>query len=212
MPGAIFVQTLAYPTSVLMLSPAIRALDPALEEAALAAGANRWQVLRRIGLPVLRPALLSVMTILLIVGMLAFDVPAVIGIPVHVDLMSIEIFRLMTPPSGFPDYGAAAAMNALLFVVLIGGLVLYRQTIRRPPLRDDRGKDKAGASQTRSLAGRGGRLRRALFPTAVLLPSSRCSGRASFPYFGGVQPGDVAAGVLCRLCRSLRQPNCAKPR
>jgi iron(III) transport system permease protein len=131
MPGVIFVQTLAYvPTSVLMLSPAIRALDPALEEAALVAGAERWQVLWRIGLPVLRPALLSVMTILLIVGMLAFDVPAVIGIPGHVDLMSIEIFRLMTPPSGFPDYGAAAAMNSILFVLLIGGLVLYRRTIR----------------------------------------------------------------------------------
>ena len=41
----------------------------------------------------LQPALLSVVTILLIVGMLAFDIPAVIAIPGHVDLMSIEIFR-----------------------------------------------------------------------------------------------------------------------
>ena len=113
MPGAVFVQMLAYvPTSVLMLSPAIRALDPALEEAALAAGADRWQVMWRIVLPLLWPAILSVMTILLIVGMLAFDVPAVIGIPGHVDLMSIEIFRLMTPPSGFPEYGEAAAMKS----------------------------------------------------------------------------------------------------
>ena len=132
MPGAILVQALAYvPTSVLMLSPAIRALDPTLEEAALAAGACRWQILWRIGLPLLRPALLSVMTILLIVGMLAFDVPAVIAIPGHVNLMSIEIFRLMTPPSSFPDYGGAAAMNTVLFVFLIGGLVLYRRTIRQ---------------------------------------------------------------------------------
>lgn len=132
MPGAIFVQTLAYvPTSVLMLSPAIRALDPALEEAALVAGAGRWQMLWRVGLPILRPALLSVATILLIIGMLAFDVPAVIAIPGHVDLMSIEIFRLMTPPAGFPDYGGAAAMNTVLFVFLAGGLVLYRRTIRQ---------------------------------------------------------------------------------
>jgi iron(III) transport system permease protein len=132
MPGVVFVQTLAYvPTAVLMLSPAIRTLDPALEEAALAAGADRWQVLWRIVVPMLRPAMLSVATVLSIVGMLAFDVPAVIGIPGHVDLMSIEIFRLMTPPSGFPDYGAAAAMNAILFVLLIAGLALYRRTIRQ---------------------------------------------------------------------------------
>jgi iron(III) transport system permease protein len=102
MPGAIFVQTLAYvPTSVLMLSPAVRTVDRALEEAAVVAGASRWQVVWRVGLPILRPALLSVATILLIVGMLAFDVPAVIAIPGHVNLMSIEIFRLMTPPSSF---------------------------------------------------------------------------------------------------------------
>ena len=134
MPGVIFVQTLAYvPTSVLMLSPAIRTLDPALEEAALAAGAGRWQVLWRVVVPMLRPAILSVATVLLIVGMLAFDVPAVIGIPGHVDLMSIEIFRLMTPPSGFPDYGAAAAMNAILFVLLIAGLAALSPD--HPPVR-----------------------------------------------------------------------------
>lgn len=132
LPGAIFVQSLAYvPTAVLMLSPAIRALDPALEEAALAAGASRWQILRRIGLPILRPALLSTATILIIVGVLAFDVPAVIGIPGHVDLLSIEIFRMMTPPSGFPEYGPAAATNTILLALLAIGLVLYRHTIRQ---------------------------------------------------------------------------------
>jgi iron(III) transport system permease protein len=188
MPGVIFVQTLAYvPTSVLMLSPAIRALDPALEEAALVAGAERWQVLWRIGLPVLSPALLSVMTILLIVGMLAFDVPAVIGIPGHVDLMSIEIFRLMTPPSGFPDYGAAAAMNTILFVLLIGGLILYRRTIRV-------------AARFATISGKGykpaqvrlGRWRAAAacfvglyFLLAVLLPFIALLWASLIPYFAG---------------------------
>jgi hypothetical protein len=57
MPGAIFIQALAYvPTSVLMLSPAVRALDPSLEEAALVAGAGRWQILwRRIQPPRVAP-------------------------------------------------------------------------------------------------------------------------------------------------------------
>ena len=188
MAGAIFVQTLAYvPTSVLMLSPAIRALDPALEEAALVAGADSGQVLRRVGLPMLRPALLSVVTILLIVGMLAFDIPAVICIPGHVDLMSIEIFRLMTPPSGFPDYGAAAAMNAVLLVPLIGGLVLYRRTIRR-------------AARFATISGKGykppqvrlGRWRGAAvglvglyFVLAVLLPFVALLWASLIPYFAG---------------------------
>ncbi len=188
LPGVIFVQMLAYvPTSVLMLSPAIRALDPALEEAALMAGATRWQVLWRIGLPILRPALLSVMTILMIVGMLAFDVPAVIGIPGHVDLMSIEIFRLMTPPSGFPDYGAAAAMNTMLFVLLIGGLVLYRRTIRagRALRHDHRQGIQAGASQAWPLAGVAAGFVGFYFLLAVLLPFIALLWASVIPYFAG---------------------------
>jgi iron(III) transport system permease protein len=188
MPGGIFVQTLAYvPTSVLMLSPAIRALDPALEEAALVARAGPWQILWRIGLPLLRPALLSVTTILLIVGMLAYDIPAVICIPGHVDLMSIEIFRLMTPPSGFPDYGSAAAMNTVLLVLLAGGLVLYRRTIRR-------------AGRFATISGKGyrpaqirlGRWRRTAvcfvglyFVLAVLLPFLALLWASVIPYFAG---------------------------
>ena len=188
MAGAIFVQTLAYvPTSVLMLSPAVRTLDRALEEAAVVAGASRWQVARRVGLPILRPALLSVATILLIVGMLAFDVPAVIAIPGHVNLMSIEIFRLMTPPSSFPDYGAASAMNAVLFVFLIAALVFYRRTIRHAPrfaIVSGKGYKPA---QARLGAWRGAAAALVLLylALAVLLPFVALLWASVVPYFAG---------------------------
>lgn len=188
MPGAIFVQTLAYvPTSVLMLSPAVRTVDRALEEAAVVAGASRWQVVWRVGLPILRPALLSVATILLIVGMLAFDVPAVIAIPGHVNLMSIEIFRLMTPPSSFPDYGAASAMNAVLFVFLIAALVFYRRTIRHAPrfaIVSGKGYKPA---QARLGAWRGAAAALVLLylTLAVLLPFVALLWASVVPYFAG---------------------------
>jgi iron(III) transport system permease protein len=188
MPGAIFVQTLAYvPTSVLMLAPAIRTLDPALEEAAFAAGAGRLQVLWRVVLPLLRPALLSAMTVLLIVGMLAFDVPAVLGIPGHVDLMSIEIFRLMTPPSGFPDYGAAAAMNAILLVPLIGGLILYRRTVREAARFATVSGKGYRPAQVKLGGWRGAALGLVLlyFALAVLLPFIALVWASVIPYFAG---------------------------
>lgn len=191
MPGAVFVQTLAYvPTCVLMLSPAIRTLDPALEEAAMVAGASRWQVVWCVGLPVLRPALLSVVTILMIVGMLAFDVPAVIAIPGHVNVMSIEIFRLLTPPSSFPDYGAASAMNAVLFVFLIAGLVFYRRTIRhaaRFAMVSGKGYRPA---QARLGAWRGAAAALVLlyFVLAVLLPFVALLWASVTPYFAGFSP------------------------
>ena len=129
--GAIFVQGLAYvPTCFLMLSPAIRAIDPAFEEAALMSCAPRPRVFVAITLPFLLPTLLSLATILVMVGMLAFDVPAVIGIPGNVELLSIEVFRLMTPSSGLPEYGAGAALSSAVFVVMVVGLVVYRRVLR----------------------------------------------------------------------------------
>ena len=188
MPGAIFVQSLAYvPTAVLMLSPSIRAFDPALEEAAAVSGASSWQVLWRIGLPLLRPALLSVTTILLIISMLAFDVPSVIAIPGNVDLMSIEIYTLMTPPAGFPDYGGATAMNALLFVMLIGGLVVYRRTTRwGARFATIRGK---GYKPTEIRLGRWRTVACALvgryFVLAVAMPFVALVWASVIPYFAG---------------------------
>ena len=70
----------------------------------------------RVSLPFLLPTILSTATILMIVGMLAFDVPAVIGMPGNVIVMSAEIFRFMNPPLGRPEYGLSAALNSSLFV------------------------------------------------------------------------------------------------
>ena len=189
MPGVIFVQTLAYvPTSVLMLSPAIRALDPALEEAALVAGAERWQVLWRIGLPVLRPALLSVMTILLIVGMLCIRRARGDRHPRPCRSHEHRDFPPDDAALRLSGYGAAAAMNSILFVLLIGGLVLYRRTIRRGRAFRDHQRQgiQAGASQTGPLAQRAAVAFVGLyFLLAVLLPFVALLWASLIPYFAG---------------------------
>jgi iron(III) transport system permease protein len=132
LPGMIYVQGLAMvPTAVLMLSPVIRNMDQSYEEAAIVSGARVWQTMLRVSLPFLLPTILSIATILMIVGMLAFDVPAVIGMPGNVMVMSAEIYRFMNPPLGVPEYGLSAALNSSLFVVLLIGLVLYLRTTRR---------------------------------------------------------------------------------
>lgn len=131
MPGMILVQGLAFiPTAVLVFSPVVRNMDPTYEEAAIVARASPWQTVLRISLPFLLPAILSTATILMIVGMLAFDVPAIIGLPGHVVVMSSEIYRLMNPPAGMPEYGASAALNSSLFVLLVLGLLLYVRLTR----------------------------------------------------------------------------------
>jgi iron(III) transport system permease protein len=187
--GAIFVQGLAYvPTSVLILSPAIRAMDPVYEEAAFIARAGRAQVFMRIVLPFLTPALISLSTILVLVGILAFDVPAVIGIPGNVQLMSIEVYRLMTPPTGLPDYGASSALNGAVFFLIAPGVLIYQLATR-------------SASQFATITGKAyrpnrtplGRWRWAAagfvmlyVVAAVVLPLLALIWTSVSPYFGGV--------------------------
>ena len=126
MGGMIFIQGLAYvPTAVLIFSPVVRNMDPTYEEAAIVARATRFQTLMRVSLPFLLPAMLSTATFFLIVGMLAFDVPSIIGIAGRVDVMSTEIYQLMIPPAGPPNYGVSAAFNSSLFILLMLALVIY---------------------------------------------------------------------------------------
>src|ERR1700754_2587384 len=59
-PGMIWVQGLHLaPIAFLLMVAAFRAMDPSLEESALMSGASRATVLRRVTVPLLRPALIS---------------------------------------------------------------------------------------------------------------------------------------------------------
>ena len=69
------------PLALLLVGAALRSGDPALEEAALVAGAGRSVVLRRITLPLLRPALAATGVLLAVRALEAFEVPALLGIP-----------------------------------------------------------------------------------------------------------------------------------
>ncbi|AJE46764.1 ABC transporter permease [Celeribacter indicus] len=151
--GMIWVQSLAMvPTSFLILAPAMRNMDPSFEEAAFMSGASFWQTLRRVSLPFLTPPILSLVTLLFIVCMLSFDVPAVIGMPGNVAVMSSEIYNLMHPSTGLPDYGKTAALNSSLLVLLVAALWLYyRSTKQTERFRTISGK---GYKATRFSLGR----------------------------------------------------------
>jgi iron(III) transport system permease protein len=130
LPGMIAVQGLAMtPTSFLLLSPVIRFLNPALEEAATVSGASTWQLVRRITLPLLLPALISVGTLAIIFSTLALDIPLIIGLPARIPLLSLHVYDLMQPTGGPPSYGQVAAVNNVVFVILgVAMFIYYRAT------------------------------------------------------------------------------------
>ena len=126
--GMVWVGTLQeLPLAFLWLWPAFRSMNPELEEAAIMAGAGNLTVIRRITLPILRPAILGAFTIFFIYSLGALSVPLLIGIPAHIFLYSTEIY--LSTAQMPTDYNLASAYSLLMVLVSIGGIYSYRRSI-----------------------------------------------------------------------------------
>ena len=123
--GMIFVEGLLWtPVALLLALPPLSAMDPALEEAATICGATRWQVLKRVTLPLARPAILAVLLLSFIRALEAFEVPLLIGIPGGVITVTTALYQSVH--SGFvPRYGEASAYAVLLMAAVSLPLYLY---------------------------------------------------------------------------------------
>ena len=133
MGGMVFVETLALVPSVyLILCSAFRNMDPALEEAAMTSGARWPQIVARVFVPLLSPAILAAAAYLLIVGFLVFDVPGTLGMPVGLFVVSSRIVYLATDQSGGTSaYGQIAAIAVTFLVLLLALAHAYRHLTRQ---------------------------------------------------------------------------------
>jgi iron(III) transport system permease protein len=129
MGGMIFVEGLHLsPLVFLLMAAALRSSDPALEEAALMSGASRRTVLRRITLPLARPALYAALLIMVVRALEAFEVPALLGIPSGTWVFTSRIWEAL---DGFPaDLGAAAAYAVSLLALTLVGVFVYSRMSR----------------------------------------------------------------------------------
>jgi iron(III) transport system permease protein len=130
--GMIFVEGLALvPSAFLILAPVMRNLDPSLEESALTSGAGTGQLLFRIVLPLLVPALAGTAIFLMIVSFVVFDIPGTIGMPARIFVLSSQIYSLVADsPRGIPEYGKVSAM-ALIFTLGLFALTLAYHRLMR---------------------------------------------------------------------------------
>ena len=113
------------PVAFLMISAALRSMDYRLEEAAFISGAPSIGAIRRVVLPLMRPALISTAIYVFIIAFGTFDVPAIIGWGSRIFTFSTYIFLTTNPQAGLPDYGRAGALSV---VVLVGALLLTAWT------------------------------------------------------------------------------------
>jgi iron(III) transport system permease protein len=126
MPGMIWVEgTHSAPLVYLFMFVAFRAMDPALEESALASGAGRLRTFLSITLPLARPAMAGAALLVGVKILGSFEVPQLLGVPSGIFVFVSKIYDTM---SDFPyDTGAAGALSVgLVVLALLGTWLLSR--------------------------------------------------------------------------------------
>src|SRR5438067_10818451 len=116
------------PLAYLTLGPALRVLDVRMEEAALVSGARYWQVMPKITLPLLRPALFSTVLLLFMLAMSSYEVPRLIGRPAGIDVFTTEIQAATN--SAPPEFGLASALSCTLLCISVIAVFLYWRATR----------------------------------------------------------------------------------
>ena len=124
MPGMIFVFGIYYAPYVYMFtSSALKNMDPSLEEAAEMSGASSVRTLLTVTFPLIAPAIVSGMLLSFIVMLGIYGIPAVLGTPARIPVLTTYIYTLTawSPPL----YSTAAAVAILLMIVT--GLLVWAQ-------------------------------------------------------------------------------------
>lgn len=126
LPGMILVEGLLdLPIAYLIIAPAMSAFDVALEESSKVCGASAMRTLIRVTLPVLRPAILASVILVIVRSLASFAVPSIIGMPGRKYVLATHIYRAIS--TGFAaDYGKAAAIGMSALAASIILIYLYR--------------------------------------------------------------------------------------
>jgi iron(III) transport system permease protein len=123
--GMILVESFLWiPIVFLLMSTPFRSMDPSLEEAATTAGSSGWQVFQRVTFPLAMPSVLAVLILTFIRSLEAFEIPALIGIPAGVEVLTTKIY-LQIKGGLIPKYGEASAYSIILIVLVALGLIPY---------------------------------------------------------------------------------------
>jgi iron(III) transport system permease protein len=120
------------PYAYLLLSSALRRLDPSLEEASRISRAGPLKTFLRVSAPAVAPTVAAAALLTLIAGVGMFSVPIVIGSGARIDVLSVSIYRLLN--TAYPPKTGAA-------LLLAGGMLLVVQlllAVQRMVLRQGR--------------------------------------------------------------------------
>lgn len=114
--GIVFVLTVHYFILVFItVAGALERMDASLEEAARASGANTYQIMRQITLPLVLPAIMAGGLLAFIGALANFGIPALLGMRARFFVLTTSIYYALA----IPDFGLATALSSMLVLVAL---------------------------------------------------------------------------------------------
>jgi iron(III) transport system permease protein len=119
--GMIWVEGLHYsPMAFLIMTAAFRSMDPSLEESAMMSGAGIGQIAWHITLKLTWPAIFATFLILFVRAIESFEVPALLGLPVGIQVFTSSIYQAIHQ---YPSkIGLASSYAVSLLLITTAGI------------------------------------------------------------------------------------------
>lgn len=124
--GIIIVMSLfLYPLLFLPVVAALDGFDPSLEQAAASLGATRTEVVTKVIVPLLTPAISAGLLVTFTVSFVMFGPVSLLGGPVGIETVPIALYRLIS----FPPQFELAAVVAVPTLVILGALLWLQRRV-----------------------------------------------------------------------------------
>jgi iron(III) transport system permease protein len=131
-PGIIWVHLMArsIANKVILLTPAFRNMDAALEEAARVSGGSNLRTMLRVTLPVMTPPIVIVFALHLTHAFDGFEVEQLLGTPIDFYVYSTQIYAMIREAYP-PQYGEATALASVTLLIVALIVPIQRWMTRR---------------------------------------------------------------------------------
>jgi iron(III) transport system permease protein len=130
MGGMVFVESVLWSAVVfLLMAVPFRSMDATLEEAGRVARGSGPEIFVRITLRLAMPAGLAVILISVVRNLEAFEVPAILGLPGGVNVLTTQIF-VRLHATVLPNYGQVSAYSVLLVMLVLPLLYAYHRATK----------------------------------------------------------------------------------
>ena len=117
------------PLAFLLVSATLRNANPELEEAARVHGAGVWATIRRVTMRLSLPSIMALSMLVFIRAIEAFEVPALVGLPGRISVLTTDIYTNMVARAP-PDVGGASALSVLMLLLVFVLLYIYGRLSR----------------------------------------------------------------------------------